>query len=157
MNANMTDAMLRYGIGLNPWFFERMDGKPKFPPHNVYHVGENRYRLTLAVAGYTQPELKVTLQGELLTVAGTKQGSVQKATGEWTDDLPLDDDKPPTTTSLRVLYQGIAFRNFSAEFLIGSHVRVDAVTLKNGLLDVDLVREVPENEKLKVIAITATE
>ncbi len=159
MNANITEAMLRYGIGLNPHFFERSESKSKFPPHNITQLGKDRYRLTLAVAGYSREELKVTIQGEKLTVYGTKEGSVQKASGEWTDSNPVQ----PTPNYLmpveegqeRVVYRGIAFRNFTSEFMIGQHVHVEGVTLKNGLLDIDLARELPEAEKLKEIPITA--
>jgi molecular chaperone IbpA len=148
MNANITDAMLRYGIGLNPLFFERE--RPKFPPHNITEIGDSRYRLTLAVAGYSEEELKITLQGEKLTIHGIKPGSVQKATGEWVDASTMVDE--PDTS--RVLYRGIALRNFNAEFLIGQHVKVDKVKLRNGLLDIDLIREVPESQKLKEIPIS---
>ena len=156
MNANITDAMLRYGIGLNPWFFERSEGRSKFPPHNITQIGDDRYRLTLAVAGYAQNELKITLQGEKLTIYGSKEGSVLKSTGEWSDAgvKSLEEfESPPASDSHRIVYRGIALRNFTSEFLIGQHVKVDSVTLKNGLLDIDLMRELPESEKLKEIQI----
>src|ERR1700757_388369 len=110
MNANITDSMLRYGIGLNPWFFERSEGRPKFPPHNITQIGESRYRLTLAVAGYSREELKITLQGEKLTICGSKEGSVLKATGEWSDAGPkslTEYETPPDNESHRVVYRGI--------------------------------------------------
>lgn len=139
MNTKMIDTMLRNSVGLNPWFFERNDGNPKFPPHNITQIGEYRYRLTLAVAGFTQNELQITLKGEHLTVSG--------------DKASVDDSE---NTDHKVLYRGIAYRNFSNEFLIGQHVDIEGATLKNGLLEIDLVRNIPEAEKLKQITISAS-
>jgi molecular chaperone IbpA len=146
MNAKITDAMLRHGVGLNPWFFERNDDNAKFPPHNITQIGDDRYRLTLAVAGYTQDDLGITLQGELLTITGTKHGIPAEI------GVAIESD---TGHAWKMLYRGIAFRNFSREFMIGEHVDIEAANLKHGLLEIDLLRHIPESHKVKTIAISA--
>ncbi len=159
MNANIADTMMRYGVGLNPWFFERTGERSKFPPHNITEIYDGlsnkdavRYRLTLAVAGYSRDDLRITLQGELLTIRGTKSDDLVRLSNP--NSKGTTEISEITEHGYRVLHRGIALREFTSEFLIGQDVRIDTVTLKDGLLDIDLVRKVPDSERLKEIPIS---
>ena len=159
MNAKLFDAMLRHGIGLNPWYFEKHADSPNFPPHNITQIGENSYRLTLAVAGFTQDELQISLQfsakanGPLLTIIGKKNGPGENIVYKDTyNDASFETDlvqKP--SEHYKILYRGIAYRDFTREFLIGENVEVESARLQHGLLEIDLVRHVPESHKPKLI------
>ena len=107
-----------------------------YPPYNIERTGENAYRITLAVAGFAEDELSVETRENVLTVRGSKE-TLQK--GE--------------TDKREVLYQGIAARAFERRFHLADHVTAVKAASENGLLHIDLVREVPEAAKPKVIAI----
>ncbi len=109
---------------------------PSYPPYNIERMGENAYRITLAVAGFGENELSVETRESTLTVRGSKEPG---AKGEKRD----------------VLYQGIAARAFERRFQLADHVVVTGATSENGLLHIDLVREVPEAQKPRTIAINA--
>jgi molecular chaperone IbpA len=107
-----------------------------YPPYNIERTGENAYRITLAVAGFAENELSVETRENVLTVRGAKE-TQQK--GE--------------TDKREVLYQGIAGRAFERRFHLADHVSAVKAASENGLLHIDLVREVPEAAKPRVIAI----
>ncbi len=107
---------------------------PAYPPYNIERTGENAYRITLAVAGFSEKELSVETREDTLTVRGAKETSAK-------------DDKRD------VLYQGIAGRAFERRFQLADHVVVTGATSENGLLHIDLVREVAEAQKPRTIAI----
>ena len=111
------------------------DNAQTYPPYNIERTGENHYRITLAVAGFAEPELTVETREGVLTVRGAKEGQ-QKG-----------EDKR------EMLYQGIAARAFERRFHLADHVSAVKATVENGLLHVDLVREVPEAQKPRTIAI----
>jgi len=108
-----------------------MDSKPSYPPYNVELVEENRYRITMAVAGFNQEELEITSEQNTLVIAGKH---AEKADRQY-------------------LYHGIAERNFERKFQLAEHVRVIDARLENGLLHVELARELPEAMKPRKIAI----
>ena len=108
---------------------------PAYPPYNIERTGENSYRITLAVAGFAENELSIETRENTLTVRGAKE-TTQKT-----------DDKRET------LYQGIAARAFERRFHLADHVSATGATSQNGLLHIDLVREVPEAQKPRTIAI----
>jgi molecular chaperone IbpA len=111
-----------------------MDGPaPSYPPYNIERTGENAYRISVAVAGFTDADLSIEAKENTLTVRGEKQKDEETA-----GDL---------------LYRGIAARNFERSFQLADHVEVMAASLDNGLLHVDLVREIPEAMKPRVIPI----
>jgi molecular chaperone IbpA len=133
--APFDNALLRYAIGLNTEFFEQQASvQSTFPPHNIYQLGDGVFRLTLAVAGFTEDEIDIVSHNDVLTISGQKT------------NVDNNDDK--------LLYRGIAFRDFSRQFKIGEHVHVVDAMLDHGLLIVNLVREVPENLKPKQILIS---
>jgi molecular chaperone IbpA len=107
-----------------------------YPPYNIERTGENVYRITLAVAGFADAELTVETRENTLTVRGSKE-TAEKG----------ENDKR------ELLYQGIAARAFERRFHLADHVSATAATCENGLLHIDLVREVPEAQKPRTIAI----
>ncbi len=108
---------------------------PTYPPYNIERMGENAYRITLAVAGFAENELSVETRENTLTVRGAK------------DAQQKNDEKRD------MLYQGIAARAFERRFHLADHVTATGASCENGLLHIDLVREVPEAQKPRVIAI----
>jgi len=116
--------------------FSMLDGfeaAPGYPPYNIERTGENDYRITVAVAGFGENELSLEAKENTLTIKGEKQVK-QDNSGE-------------------VLYQGIAGRAFERQFQLADYVQVKGASLENGLLHVDLVREIPEAKKPRRIAI----
>jgi molecular chaperone IbpA len=109
------------------------DNSPSYPPYNIERTGENAYRITVAVAGFGEDELSIEVKENTLTIRGDKQEKQEK-TGE-------------------VVYQGIAGRAFERVFQLADYVQVKGATLENGLLHVDLVREIPEAKKPRTIPI----
>ena len=116
--------------------FSMLDGfeaAPGYPPYNIERTGENDYRITVAVAGFGENELSLEAKENTLTIKGEKQVK-QDNRGE-------------------VLYQGIAARAFERRFHLADHVSAVKAAVENGLLHVELVREVPEAAKPRTIAI----
>jgi molecular chaperone IbpA len=107
---------------------------PAYPPYNIERTGENAYRISVAVAGFTDKELNIEVKENTLTLYGEKQVA--------------DKDEPS-----EVLYQGIAARAFERRFQLADHVVVTGASLENGLLHIDLVREIPEAMKPRQIPI----
>ena len=107
---------------------------PSYPPYNIERSGENAYRISVAVAGFIDSDLSIEAKESTLTIRGEKQAN--------------DEEK-----RVDVLYQGIAARNFERSFQLADHVQVKGATLENGLLHVDLVREIPEAMKSRAIPI----
>jgi molecular chaperone IbpA len=112
------------------------DAAPGYPPYNIERTGENDYRISIAVAGFSEPELSIEMKENTLTIRGEKQEQKEQKQGE-------------------VLYQGIAARAFERVFQLADFVQVKGAKLENGLLHVDLVREIPEAKKPRQIAINA--
>ena len=107
------------------------NGNAGYPPYNIEQLGDNDYRISMAVAGFTQEELELSFQENLLTVKGNKQAD----------------------TGRNYLYQGIAERGFERRFQLADYVRVKGADLKTGLLHLELVREGPEAMKPRKIEI----
>jgi molecular chaperone IbpA len=110
------------------------DGAPGYPPYNIERTGENDYRITVAVAGFSEADLNIEAKENTLTIRGEKQDKTDEQKGE-------------------TLYQGIAARAFERVFQLADYVQVKGASLENGLLHVDLVRELPEAKKPRQIAI----
>lgn len=111
-----------------------LETAPTYPPYNIERTGENAYRISVAVAGFADNELNIELKENTLTIKGEKQTKTDEKTGE-------------------TLYQGIAARAFERVFQLADFVQVKGAGLENGLLHVDLVREIPEAKKPRVIPI----
>ncbi|GAA0279454.1 Hsp20 family protein [Alteraurantiacibacter aestuarii] len=110
----------------------RNSGGDNYPPFNIERRGDDEYRITLALAGFRAEDLDITAQQNMLVVQGKKR-----------DELTAGD----------MLHVGIANRGFERRFELADHVRVENAALADGLLVIDLVREVPEAMKPKKIAI----
>ena len=104
-----------------------------YPPYNIERLGGNEYRITMAVAGFSEDELKVDVKEQTLSVRGEKKAEDQER---------------------QFLHRGIATRAFDRRFRLADHVEVKGADLKDGLLHVDLVRNVPERLKPRTIAIS---
>ena len=112
-----------------------VDAAPGYPPYNIERTDENSYRISIAVAGFAPTDLTIETRENTLSVRGSK------AVGE------------NGASKAEVLHQGIAARAFERRFQLADHVKVTAANLENGLLHVDLVREVPEAQKPRTIPI----
>ena len=104
-----------------------------YPPYNIESLDEDKYRITMAVAGFVEDELELEVKPNQLIVKGTKAKE---------------------ETEKQYLYQGIAERNFERKFQLGDYVTVVNAAVDNGMLDIELVREVPEALKPRKISIS---
>jgi len=107
-----------------------------YPPYNIESLGEDRYRITMAVAGFGSDELDIVSEQNTLTISGSKSESAKSEKGE-----------------REFLYRGIANRSFERRFQLADHVRVAGADLENGLLHIELQRELPERMKPRKIKI----
>jgi molecular chaperone IbpA len=145
--AQKEDVVMRHTFDMTPFTrsgigFERLlhqldsisqpDPDDNYPPYNIEKMGEDRYRVSLAVAGFAETELSITAEGNVLTVSGKR----------------AEPDKPGG-----MLHRGIASRSFIRRFSLAEHVVVKDVQLSNGLLIIDLERQVPEAMKPRRIPI----
>jgi molecular chaperone IbpA len=139
MNINaLLERLHRDMIGVDR-FFDALQGDfvqttGGYPPHNVEQLSEDDYRLTIAVAGFNREDIELTVREGMLIVEGRKQET--------------DEDR-----SRNYLYKGIANRAFTKSFRMGEYIEVADANLIDGVLTVDLHREVPEIAKPKRIAI----
>lgn len=106
---------------------------PSYPPYNIERVGENEYRISMAVAGFGASDLTIEVKENTLSIRGEKQTETEATT---------------------FLHRGIAARSFERRFQLADHVVVKGAGLEHGLLHVDLVRELPEAMKPRTIPIT---
>ena len=140
--------MRSFDIDLSPLFrstvgFDRLgrllestmqaeNAAPAYPPYNIEKLGDDAYRIVMAVAGFGEGDLDVTVKEGTLTVTGKGAEDGKEA---------------------KYLHRGIAGRAFERHFQLADHIRVDGASLENGLLTIELVREVPEALKPRQIAI----
>ena len=133
----------RSTVGFDRMFsmLDQLDGvegsAPSYPPYNIKRSGENAFRISVAVAGFTDADLSIEAKENTLTIHGEKQTNGEEKVGE-------------------VLYQGIAARTFERSFQLADYVQVKGASLENGLLHVDLVREIPEAMKPRAIPIASS-
>jgi len=112
-----------------------LDGEaPTYPPYNIERVGENEYRITMAVAGFAEKDIDIEAKENSLTVRGEQTSTEETQEREY-------------------LHRGIATRTFERRFQLEEHVEVKGASLENGLLHIDLVREIPEAMKPRSISI----
>ena len=145
--AYKEDMAMRTNLDFSPLFrssigFDRMlnaleaasrvDTIDNWPPYDIVKSGEDSYRIAMAVAGFSQDELTITQEQNMLVVSGQKAN----------------------TEDVQYLHRGIAGRSFQRRFELADHVKVVGAGLVNGLLTIDLKREIPEEMKPRQIAIT---
>ena len=116
---------------------EGVGGLSNYPPYNIERASENAYRISVVVAGFTDADLSIEAKENTLTIRGEKRTNGEEKVGE-------------------VLYQGIAARTFERSFQLADYVQVRGASLENGLLHVDLVREIPEAMKPRAIPIASS-
>jgi molecular chaperone IbpA len=107
-----------------------------YPPYNIEKIGEDDYRIVMAVAGFTENDLNITAEGDTLLVNGR-----------------IDDKADEGCT---YLHRGIVARAFQRSFRLADHIKITGADMKNGLLTINLVREVPEEKKPRMIQINAS-
>jgi molecular chaperone IbpA len=105
-----------------------------YPPYNIEKTGDDTYRIVMAVAGFTDAELNVTQKENELLISGNTQ---------------------PSALEKEYLYRGIAGRDFERRFQLADHVKVSGAQLINGMLTIELKREIPEEKKARAIRIEA--
>lgn len=110
------------------------DGGQTYPPYNIERTGNDAYRISMAVAGFSEDEISIEAHRNVLTVKGEKTETENSEESE-------------------VLYRGIASRAFERRFQLADHVEVKGAELKNGLLHIELVRNIPEEMKPRRISI----
>lgn len=127
------------------------DTNAGYPPYNIEKLGEDRYRITLAVAGFTQNDLNITQKDNSLIIAGKicKQSAGEEACGP--DNNKYGQTCTPAGT--QYLHKGIAMRSFERKFQLMDHLKVLGASMENGLLHIDLQSEVPEEKKPRTIPI----
>src|SRR5260370_42478756 len=106
-------------------------GEDNYPPYNIERLAEDRYQITLAVAGFSPDEISVTAEHNVVTIEGIKTEQTER----------------------EYLYRGISARPFKRQFNLADYVQVKSATFDNGLLKIELVREIPEAMKPRRIAI----
>ncbi|MEX2614502.1 MAG: Hsp20 family protein [Alphaproteobacteria bacterium] len=119
--ARMMDATTKAGAAMGT-----------YPPYNIVAVGDDRYRITIAVAGFSEGDLEIEVREQNLKVTGKR---------------------PEQDGDVRYLHQGIGAGNFVREFQLADHVKVTDASLSNGLLVIDLKQEIPETMKPRTIQI----
>lgn len=132
--------LMRQSVGFDRFndLFESMlsegeDRAEAYPPYNIIKTDEDSYRISLAVAGFSDRDLDITAQDDRLTIAGRIENKDEE--------------------SVEYLHRGIATRAFERTFRLADHIKVENAALKDGLLTVDLMREVPEEKKPRMIPI----
>ncbi|ASU39716.1 heat-shock protein [Herbaspirillum sp. meg3] len=113
---------------------QRADSQPSYPPYNIELVADDKYRITMAVAGFSNAEIDIEAENDTLKIVGRKQ----------------KEEGSPT-----FLHRGIAARDFEQRFQLANHIKVVGAQMENGLLSIELVREVPEALKPRKIEINA--
>ncbi len=113
------------------------ESAPGYPPYNIERTGENNFRISVAVSGFSPNEISIVAKENTLTIKGEKAANENGQTSE-------------------VLYRGIASRAFERQFQLADFVQVKNASLENGLLHVDLVREIPEAAKPRQIPISTS-
>lgn len=133
------DALNRALIGFDQ-MFDQMERRfansvsNNYPPHNVLRTSENQYEIHMAVTGFDKSEISVQVEQNVLTVTGVSV-------------------TPTESTEIVYLHRGLATRDFAKEFPLAEHMEVTAAEIKNGMLVVKLIRNIPESEKARIIDV----
>jgi len=117
---------------------QRLEGQDNYPPYDIVRTGENAYRISLALAGFSPDEISITAQQNRLTVTGSKA-----------------EHKAGPSSEHEYLHQGIAACSFERQFNLEDHVEVEGASFENGLLQIELARKIPEAMKPRRVEIGA--
>jgi molecular chaperone IbpA len=125
--------LYRSTIGFDRLFdLVETNARPDWPPYDIEKKGDNQYRISMAIAGFSSDEVELIQQGPRLIITGQRKTE--------------QDER-------QMLHQGLAFRTFKQTFSLADHMKVAGASLENGLLSIDLIREVPEQLKPRRIDI----
>ncbi|MFA5488445.1 MAG: Hsp20 family protein [Candidimonas sp.] len=133
--SELSSILYKNAVGFDP-FFKYVDelintDNPSYPPYNIEQLDENNYQVSLALAGFTIEDIDVTLENGVLTISGSIE----------TDEKKL------------YLHRGIGMRSFQRNFRLADNIEVTSAIMENGILKIDLHREIPEEQKPKKINI----
>jgi molecular chaperone IbpA len=139
----LTTPLMRQTVGFDRFndMFERLlrdaqgPAGEAYPPYNIEKIGDDAYRIVMAVAGFAREDLAIALEDGTLTISGRIA------------------EKAEADEGIQVLHRGIAARAFERTFRLADHIRVDGADLRDGLLIVHLAREVPEEKRPRAIPI----
>jgi molecular chaperone IbpA len=138
LRARDIPAIHRFGIGFDTMIDEllRLSSvqQSNYPPYNLLKIDEDVFNIEIAVAGFKEGEIEVTIEKNVLTVKGAKK-----------DGIP---------ENIEYVHHGISTRNFERTFPLAEHIEVKGAIIRDGMLVIDLVRIIPEDEKPKSIAIS---
>lgn len=124
--ANLVDSMMASGV----------EQHSNWPPYNIEKRGDDEYRITMAVAGFAESELDVTVQDQMLTITGTQAGDTK-------------------SSEVAYLHRGIAGRNFERRFQLADFIHVHGASVEDGLLHIELERVIPDAMKPRKIDISS--
>jgi molecular chaperone IbpA len=116
---------------------QRLDAQDNYPPYDILRTGENAYRISIALAGFSPEEISITAQQNRLTVAGSRA------------------EHEASSPEHEYLHQGISARPFERQFNLEDHVEVEGASFENGLLQIELARKIPEAMKPRRIELGA--
>jgi molecular chaperone IbpA len=122
----------------------RQEKQNTYPPYNIELMGEDKYRITMAVAGFAKDDVIIEVQENTLKVTGNKEAEKGNTSADASDDK---------VHQKKYLHKGISERNFERKFQLGDNVKVLAADLQHGMLHIDLERVVPEAQKPRRIDI----
>ena len=141
MNTFSLTPLFRHSVGFDRLdnmltrVFDNEKNSPSYPPYNIEKVNDDQYRITMAIAGFKLEDVKIMVHGDLLSV-----------NGEHTN-ITNDDE-------ITYLYKGIANRSFNRKFNLADHVKVVSAKMEDGILKIELTREVPDEAKPRSIEIS---
>ncbi len=141
MNTFDFSPLFRSAVGFDH-LYSKLDhatrtaqSQPSYPPYNIELIDEDSYRITMALAGFSESDLSIQTENNVLTITGQQVDQKEER---------------------QYLHRGIAARNFEHRFQLAEHVKVTSANLVNGLLNIELVREIPEAMKPHTVAINVS-
>ena len=141
-NLSVWNSLRPFSVGFDSIFeeFDRMLESPEryssnYPPYNIHKLNENDYKIEIALAGYSKDDIELELKESTLTVSNKAKEKVVNEEGNG------------------VIHKGISTRQFERSFTISEDIKVKNAELKNGLLNIDLERIIPEEKKSRLIEI----
>ena len=141
MNTFSLTPLFRHSVGFDRLdnmltrVFDNEKNSPSYPPYNIERVNDDQYRITMAIAGFKLEDVKIMVHGDLLSVNGEHK------------KIANDDE-------ITYLYKGIANRSFNRKFNLADHVKVVSAKMEDGILKIELFREVPDEAKPRNIEIS---
>ncbi|MFT5521716.1 MAG: molecular chaperone IbpA [Enterobacterales bacterium] len=141
MNTFSLTPLFRHSVGFDRLdnmltrVFDNEKNSPSYPPYNIEKVNDDQYRITMAIAGFKLEDVKIMVHGDLLSVNGEHK------------KVANDDE-------ITYLYKGIANRSFNRKFNLADHVKVVSAKMEDGILKIELIREVPDEAKPRSIEIS---